>query len=164
MYDISECIGNGDAETLRIILNEANRTVADQFGLTPENAPTNPAFCATEAVVGQMERGNRFFLLRDGSNAPSGCVAIEKNPRDGGVYYIERLAVLPERRHRGYGRNLLDRAVLEIRRAGARAAGIGIIDENRILKDWYLQYGFEVTGMKKFEHLPFTVCFLSLSL
>ena len=39
---------------------------------------------------------------------------------------------------------------------------IGIIDENKILKQWYSDYGFIVKGTKVFSHLPFTVCFMEL--
>lgn len=37
---------------------------------------------------------------------------------------------------------------------------IGIINENKVLKQWYSSFGFNETGFKKFPHLPFTVCFM----
>lgn len=70
---------------------------------------------------------------------------------------LEKLAVLPQRRHRGYGRALLDHA----RHTAAKWDGIrltaDIIEENAQLKSWYLQNGFFYTGGRSFDHLPFSV-------
>lgn len=41
---------------------------------------------------------------------------------------------------------------------------IGIIEENAVLKEWYKQLGFKHIGIKKFEHLPFTVGFMEMNL
>jgi hypothetical protein len=43
---------------------------------------------------------------------------------------------------------------------GGKKVSIGIINENRRLKDWYISCGFAETGTRKFEHLPFEVCFM----
>jgi hypothetical protein len=44
---------------------------------------------------------------------------------------------------------------------GGKRIGIGIINENTFLKKWYLNYGFSEIKLKKFKHLPFTVCLMS---
>lgn len=46
----------------------------------------------------------------------------------------------------------------------AKKLGIAIIEENTVLKDWYILNGFTPTGSKKFEHLPFTVGFLEINI
>jgi hypothetical protein len=38
-----------------------------------------------------------------------------------------------------------------------KVVSIGIINDNEMLKDCYRKYGFEETGLRKFEHLSFTV-------
>ena len=38
---------------------------------------------------------------------------------------------------------------------------IGILEENKVLKEWYIKNGFVCNGTRKFEHLPFTVGFMS---
>jgi hypothetical protein len=43
---------------------------------------------------------------------------------------------------------------------GAAKLGIAIIEENTVLRDWYVKNGCRPTGTKKFGHLPFTVGFL----
>jgi diamine N-acetyltransferase len=144
------------------VIRAAFQTVADDFGLTQQTAPTNPAFMTLERLLKERGRGVRMFALLEGegaSAAPAGFVALERSPRRE-VLYLERLAVLPTLRHRGLGRALMDHAFAEARAAGAERISIGIVDEHAVLKRWYLDYGFTVTGTKRFEHLPFTVCFM----
>ncbi len=74
------------------------------------------------------------------------------------------MVVLPEYRHFGYGKKLLDKAFNEIRERKARYVSIGIINENTVLKRWYLQNGFIEYETKKYDHLPFTVCLLGMDL
>ncbi len=148
--EIYEC-----ARTIR----RAFSTVAAEFGLTRENAPTNPAFATDESVGAAAARGAIFFGLKEGK-ALSGCVAIEPAKEGNGAFYVERLAVLPAHRHRGHGRRLVERALEEIRARGGERALIGIIDSNMVLKRWYEAQGFKETGKRNPPGLPFTVCFM----
>lgn len=143
------------------VIRAAFQTVADDHGLTEANAPTNPAFMTLERLREARDRGVRMFALLEGGPdaAPVGFVALERSRRPG-VVYLERLAVLPGRRHRGLGRALMDHAFAEARRAGAERISIGIVDEHAVLKRWYLAQGFVETGTRRFEHLPFTVCYM----
>jgi ribosomal protein S18 acetylase RimI-like enzyme len=132
-------------------------TVADELNLTKENAPTNPAFIEKDSLYSMHEKKIDMFAIID-EEACIGFVALEK--ADQGVYYMERLAILPEYRHRGYGKKLLDFAVNHVRERGGTGISIGIINENEVLKNWYLDYGFIEIETKEFQHLPFTVCFM----
>jgi len=143
------------------VIRAAFQTIAD-LGLTERNAPTSPAFMTLERLRQARDRGVRMFALLVGEGAvatPAGFVALERSPRPG-VFYLERLAVLTALRHRGMGRALMDHAFAEARAAGAERISIGIVDEHVALKRWYLEYGFVVTGTKRFERLPFAVCFM----
>jgi len=51
-----------------------------------------------------------------------------------------------------------------IRKAGGHEASIGIMNQNKPLKDWYLGQGFVERECKRFDHLPFEVCFMSKSI
>ena len=77
-----------------------------------------------------------------------GCVAIENSKREPETFYIKRLAVAPFYRHKGYGKSLIDKAIAIIRRVGGREVAIGIMNQNKPLKDWYLGKGFVATGCK----------------
>ena len=148
-----------DLESWLDVIRTSFRTVADEFGITPENTPTNPAFLELGRFRDQLDGDVALFgLVADGT--PAGCVAVEAAPAEEGVFYIERLAVRPEFRHRGFGRRLMDRAFEYVQERGGNAVSIAIIDEHRILKDWYRDYGFTETGRKEFAHLPFDVCFM----
>ena len=147
-------------ETLRqsvAVIREAFAGVAAEFGLTRESCPTNPAFVTRERLEILREKGVLFLGLYKGDRQ-IGFVAIEK--ADNGVFYLEKLAVLPLHRHKGYGKELVDavceRAVAE----GGTVVSIGIMDNHGLLKKWYKGLGFAETGTEQFQHLPFTVCFM----
>ena len=89
-----------------------------------------------------------------------GYVSISKEAD--GAYEINNLAVLPEHRHKGYGEQLLDFCITKITESGGNRVNISITEENTVLKNWYLSYGFIHTGTKRFEHLLFTVGYMKL--
>ncbi|MBN2352256.1 MAG: GNAT family N-acetyltransferase [Spirochaetales bacterium] len=157
--EFREVTGELEIETCAEVIRKSFRTVADEFGLTEENAPTNPAFLTVEKLRQAIAKPVRFFGLFDGTRQV-GCVALERSHDEAGVFFLERLSVVPEERRNGYGAALMDHACREAKKAGAEKIKIGIIDENRVLKRWYLDYGFTETGTKTFAHLPFTVCFM----
>jgi ribosomal protein S18 acetylase RimI-like enzyme len=151
----------GELDACAGVIRRAFLTVAEEFGLTPENAPTNGAFLKTERLVTEREKGFLQYGLFSGDDV-IGYMQLEK--AGGGTYYVEKLAVLPEKRHVGCGRRLLDFAASKVRALGGRKIGIAIIEENTRLKNWYAAYGFVHTGTKKYDHLPFTVGFMELAL
>jgi len=155
MFEIKK-IEKIDQDCVRVI-RDSFITVANEFNLTKENAPTNPAFIEMETLQAIKQQGIEMYGAYIDNNI-IGFVAIEKSSED--LYYIEKLAVLPEYRHKGYGARLIDFVVETVKKAGGKKISIGIINENKVLKDWYIRNGFSVTGIKKFSHLPFNVCFL----
>jgi len=88
-----------------------------------------------------------------------GCIGI-KCSKDPQIWYIERLAVIPSKRHAGIGSALLQFAINEIAANHAQKISIGIINENKQLKLWYEKHGFYEYELKHFNHLPFTVCLM----
>ena len=154
-----QIIPDDDIGVAVILLRESFGTVAAEFGLTEKNCPSNPAFIKKESLKEQINNNRIFYLLYQ-DDKPVGSVAIEKSPDQPGVYYIERVAVLPEYRHKGFGKELMKFATRRIISMGGKKISIAIIDENRILKNWYANQGFIESGIRKFEHLPFTVCFM----
>ena len=75
--------------------------------------------------------------------------------------YLERLAVRPHQRHRGFGRALVDYVLAEAKRSNAGCVSIGIIAEQTELKNWYRKIGFIEAETKEFAHLPFRVTLMS---
>jgi GNAT superfamily N-acetyltransferase len=150
-----------DAGLLARIIRDSFRDVAERFSLTPENCSTHPSFCTQEWVEAALGKGIRFFLA-GGEDGPCGCVALEVAGPE--TCYLERLAVLPAYRRRGYGKELVEHVVREAKEAGARSLEIGIIAVQEDLRDWYARMGFVAKGTKRFEHLPFEVMFMAYSL
>jgi diamine N-acetyltransferase len=145
------------------VMREAFGTVAAEFGLTERNAPSNPAFMNVEKLQNYLEKPVLLYGCFIEKRIV-GCIAIEKSKSEEGTFHIERLCVIPGERHKGYGRVLLDFAVAAIREREGRTVTIGIINENHVLKDWYLEYGFRVVSHRRFEHLPFEVCFMAMEI
>ena len=154
-------INANDIQTLLDVIRRACATVAERFGLTPQNCPKSPAFYTMDRLQTDIERGMQYFVLEDDAEA-RGCVALEKAKP--GVYYLGRLAVLPEHRSKGLGTVLVRHAFAEATAIGARRIEIGIIAEDVELTQWYRRFGFELTGTKTFDHLPFVVAFMAKEL
>jgi len=143
------------------IIRSAFGKVAAELGITVENAPMFPAFITLERLEEMRARGAVFFgLFIDGRQA--GVVAVEK--RDTGDCYLERLAVLPEHWHGGLGRELVNFVIDYVKKLGVKKLYLGMVNEHKVLKEWYQSMDFKEIELKKFEHLPFTVCFMALDI
>ncbi len=158
------------------VIRDSFKTVAQEFSLTRRIAPTHPSFITSRQLSEIKENGLLFYglfinRLRVGrlqvarpvvGGHQVGFVAIQTAAD--GVFYLEKLAVLPEYRHGGYGRLLVKTVVDYARDNHGSKVSLGMINEHTVLKNWYLSLGFKETGVKNFVHLPFTVCFMDRDL
>ena len=142
------------------VIQKSFYTVADELGLTVQNCPTNPAFLEESDLLKRKEKNNVSMYGLFNECDQIGFVALERPSPDSTVFYLERLAVLPEYRHKGYGRLLMDYAFEIVKKNDCEKISIGIINENVRLKNWYVDYGFKELEIKQYPHLPFDVCFL----
>lgn len=139
------------------VLQQSFATVAKEFHLTQENAPTNAAFIEiTDLLRLKKENINIFGVFKEGLQI--GFFTIEKNDQE--RYFLNKIAVLPEHRHNGYGGSILEYVFRFVNETGGGIISIGIINENLLLKNWYLSYGFSEIDTRTYSHLPFTVCIL----
>ena len=76
------------------VIRQAFATVAEAFDLTEENCPTNGAFLRDAALAEEQERGTVLYGLSD-------CMALKR--KDEATFSLEKLAVAPWSRNRGYG-------------------------------------------------------------
>ena len=153
--------GLADVPALAYLICDAYRDVAQRFNLTPENCPKHPSNCTPKWIRKDFARGVSFFILEH-DREPVGCAALEKPTTDLG--YLERLAVLPDYRCRGFGRMLVDYIFERAKDAGLKQISIGIIAEQTDLLWWYRKIGFVEGDTKEFEHLPFLVTFMRYQL
>ena len=150
-----------DREVIVKLIRDSFFDVARRFSLTKENCPKHPSNCASSWIEADISRGLKYYILYEDGN-PIGCVAIEKPSAD--ICYLERLSVLPEMRGKHFGIRLVQYVLEYAESQGVRKVGIGIIDEQTELKAWYMQQGFVVSEIKRFPHLPFTVCLMEFEI
>src|ERR1700760_3931374 len=90
-----------------------------------------------------LSKGGQIFMAYFGRQAV-GCVALI--PMEGGVYELSKMAVAPEMRGLGIGRKLLQHAIEEARRMGAKSLFLG--SNSRLENAVHL---YESVG---FRHVP----------
>ena len=141
------------------VIRKSFKTVALELGLTRDNISNHPSFMTAEELKGFIDRGIKFFgLFLD--NMQIGSVTVEA--AGDGVYYLQKLAVLPEYRNVGYGRELVNFVIDYVKNNGCKKLALGIWDRQAKLKDWYLRLGFKINSTRDFEHLPLTVCLMDM--
>jgi len=152
---------SGDITVLSSLIRDSFRTVAERFNLTPQNCPKHPSNCTDDWVQNDIARGVEYYILEH-NGTPAGCAALEKAAPD--LSYLERLAVLPEMRKKGFGKTLVDHVSDQAKASDAEKIGIGIISDDIELKEWYRKIGFVEGETKEFPHLPFMVTFMTYEL
>lgn len=143
------------------IIRNSFITVAEELGLTENNCPSHTAFITIDKLEKQFNEGRPMFLFYQ-EDVPVGYFSLAKCSDE--VWELNNLAVLPEYRHLGIGKAMVDYAVATVENYGGNKISIGIIEENTTLKNWYLKLGFNHISTRKFEHLPFSVGFMELNL
>lgn len=144
--DIPECVD---------IIRKSFKTVADEYGFTIENAPRFTAFATTaERLSWQLENEPRQMFVYEQDGVLCGYYSLLM--QDNNECELNNLAVLPEYRHCGIGKKLLDHAYETAKAQGCKTMNIGIVEENTKLRKWYEQNGAVHTGTKKFDFFPFT--------
>lgn len=143
------------------IIRSSFLTVAEEFGLTENNCPSHTEYMTIDKLQKQFDDGRPMFLFyQDG--IPVGYFSLVRCRDE--EWELNNLAVLPEHRHLGIGKEMVDYAVAMVKNNGGNKISIGIIEENTKLKNWYLKLGFNHISTRKFEHLPFTVGLMELNL
>lgn len=148
---------NSDIQILSELVSNSYQTVADRFCLTIDNCPKHPSNCTEDWILSDFERGVKYFILESDGKIV-GCAALEI--ADSELCYLERLAVLPEKRNHGFGKQLVDSVFQNAKSLGCHRISIGIISKQHELKNWYIKIGFEKGITKSFDHLPFEVMFM----
>lgn len=150
--NLSEC---------EVVIKNSFMTVADDFNITEQNVPKYVAFATTkEKLSEQYDNGRKMFAYFD-------------NKKIVGFYSLEflnnecelnNLCVLPEYRHRGIAKELLKHSFNVAKQNGAIKMNIGIVEENQVLKNWYIDFGFKTTHTEKYNFFPFTCGYMEKSL
>ena len=145
------------------LIKKAFLTVADEFGFTEENAPRFTAFATDEErLLWQMDGEHRLMYVYEDAGVLYGYYSLLI--QDNKECELNNLAVLPEYRHKGIGKQLLEHAYSTARENGCKLMNIGIVEENVKLKKWYEDNGAVHVGTQKFDFFPFTCGYLKKEL
>lgn len=138
------------------VIRESFRTVAEEFGFTPENAPRFTAFAVDENRLRTQlaDPGREMYACFDEEGCILGYFSLLR--MDGGLCELNNLCVLPKNRHQGIGKQLLELAFQRGKELGCGKMEIGIVEENKRLKSWYQSFGFVPVRTEKFDFFPFT--------
>lgn len=159
-YRIKE-VSLDDLKDCAKVIRTGFGTVAKEFGLTIFNCASNEAFINDKKLISDFNKGDLMYALYEDSIIV-GFIQLEK--KSNVQFELVKITVLPEYRHCGYGKILLDFAKNKVLEQQGKKMTIGIIEENTILKNWYTRNGFIHTGTYKFHLLPFTVGFMEVNI
>ena len=71
------------------------------------------------------------------------------------MYFIERLATLPEYRHKGIGKILMEYIEKKIKENNGKIIEIHVVDENKRLIEWYKKLNYKEIRVDEIKTLPF---------
>jgi ribosomal protein S18 acetylase RimI-like enzyme len=151
-----------DSAVIMHILNMSFMTVAIQFNFTKEKVPFFPAFITEDIIKEQLNNGLKMFGYDD-SGKTVACGGYSQYKDD--IYLVERLATLPDYRHYGIGRKLMDFIENKIREDGGKTAEVHVVSINQALIEWYKKLNYKVTRYDvisdKYKNLPFDICVMN---
>jgi len=147
-----------DSKLITDILNKAFNTVALQFNYTKENAPKFPAFIKSDVIENELNKGLKMYGYYMDRKI-IGCAGYSHYKNQ--IFFIERLATLPEYRHQGIGKKLMEYAENKMREENGRIIEIHVVDENLKLIEWYKKSGYLKIRVDKIKTLPFNSCVMN---
>lgn len=148
-------------EDIVAVIQRANAPVANLLGITHINASGHTAFYSKQRLFADLQKGNQFFVCMKETHV-CGCIALRQ--ADKHVWYLNRLATIPENQGEGVGTQLLNHSIKLVKSQHGRLIKIGTIAEHKSLTQWYSKRGFIEGKTKQFKHLPFQVLYMSYSL
>ena len=150
-----------DAPLLASILRRSFQDVAQEFGMNPDTFRWHPSNYQDDWIRDDMSNGITFFIL-EVKGLPAGCVGMT-TPQDAACE-MKRLGVLPERRHKGLGKTLVDHAIARATSLGLSRLNLELIAANARLRRWYEAMGFAYIGVRTIEDIPFEIGSMTLEL
>lgn len=148
--------GLNDVEIITFIIKNANREISIKLQLSSESAPGHPSNCKKEWIEENMSRSEIYFISYQ-NEKPVGTIAYKIKS---GCLTIKHLAVLPEQQYKGIGKLLIEHAIIYGRDRGLTAINLGMVADNKPLKEWYGRLGFVIKKTKTFKNLPIKIAFM----
>lgn len=148
-----------DASMLNFLIRQCFHDVAARFEITPENYPGYPSNSTMENVQKDLSNGLSFFIKID-HGIPCGCMGLSQISED--TCELVLLGVLPGRRRRGFGKELMEAALFEAGKSGAKRVLANIIAGDTELKKWYRKFGFTENETRNIKDIPLQISLMEL--
>lgn len=140
------------------VFHKGYEDVAVKFGLTEENCPDRGRASLTlEKLTEEFDSGTMVFGYFSKEKIV-GFLGIKFDENN--VCKLNDIIVLPEFRKCGCGQKLLDFCKEKAKATGAVKIRLGMIDDNKPLRNWYEKNGFKNVGYKKYEGSPVTTGYM----
>ncbi len=137
------------------LIKDSFSTVAKEFGITEDNAPSYVAFTTTEEkLLKQFNDGRLMFVCEGESGQIIGYYSLARISDT--ECELNNLCVAPDFRHNGIGKMLFELAEKTAKDNNFKLITFSIVEENTMLKEWYKKLGAEHIGTRKFNFFPFT--------
>ncbi|MCL2421165.1 MAG: GNAT family N-acetyltransferase [Defluviitaleaceae bacterium] len=139
------------------VIRKSFATVAKDYGLTFENCPGHWSFITDEQLAEKFsDNYYPFGYFTDGKLV--GFASLTKKGKD--TFEMNAVSILPEYRHFGYGKTLLEFCKRKVVELEGKKIAISLADTDTMLKKWYADNGFIYIGAEKFDHLPLPVRYM----
>lgn len=137
------------------VIQKSFITVADTFGITPQNAPRFTAFAISqERLLWELEQEKRLMFGYYESGSLVGYFSLLV--LDEHICELGNLCVLEEFRHKKIGRTLFAYACSKVKQLGCNLLRFSIVEDNTELRRWYESLGAVHVETKKYDFFPFT--------
>ena len=152
--DILQCVN---------VIRTSFATVAKEFDITEENAPRFTGFATDERRISYhllVEHRPMYGYFLEGKLIGYYSLWVKNN----GECELNNLCVIPEYRHEKAGHELLKHSFETAKQFNCTKMCIGIVEENKVLRKWYENYGFVHVGTEKYDFFPFTCGYMEKTL
>lgn len=149
-----------DSSVISAIIRRSFKQQAELLHMTESRYPGYVAFENDNQAALRIANTEVSMLLADA--LPVGTIGFySKGSEMMTEGFIERLAVLPQYRGRGYGRILMRHAEKNLFGRGCSSIQISIVASFERLRLYYEQVGYRFTHQATYPALPFEVLYLS---
>ena len=148
------------AKCLKVI-RESYNLVAEQFKLTKENCPKRGhADLTLEELKKQYIDGIKMYGYYD-NNIIVGFISLKL--KDDSVK-IKDIVILPNYQNKGIGTKMLNYAKKKTLEYNKSKIELGMIADNKKLKEWYEHNDFILTSTHQFPEAPFVTGYMECKL
>jgi predicted N-acetyltransferase YhbS len=154
---------DADAPNIAALTRRSFAKQVEALALSERESPKYVAFETEASVRERVARGTHITLAHEGAVLIG---TVSWVARSGGekLGEIARLAVLPEHRGFGYGRELMRHAESELVNAGMVVAEVSVVARFERLRSYYEALGYLLNDSHRVAGLPFDLLFMRKSL